>query len=335
MNYTIKDIAYQAGVSKSTASRVISGKGYVSMEAREKVEATVQRLQYKPNAIARSLVSSFTRNIGVIIYRQHHPIASHPFYSKVLDAILEKATELGYAIFVMTDMEISNRSADFLLEKRVDGLILISRLNNELLEYVKSFDIPFVMINSSIEDAEVTHFANDDLAGGKIAAEYLLAEGYHPLYVIAGPQEHRSHYLRLKGFREKLVKSGYSLAEEDIYYAENTQFDEGYRAVQCLWERASIPKAIFATNDMMALGAIRGLIEKGYRVPGDVAAMGFDDIDYAAISNPALTTVHIAKTKMGKAALQTLDQLIRGQVHLPKEELFTPQLVVRESTRIG
>lgn len=333
MNYTIKDIAIQAGVSKSTASRVISEKGYVSAEAREKVLAAVERLQYKPNAVARSLVSRFTRNIGVIIYRQHHPIASHPFYGKILDAILERAADLGYAIFVMTDKELSSKSADFLLEKRVDGLILISRLNNELVDYVKGFHIPFVMINGSADDAEVIHFVNDDLTGGMMAAEYLLAEGYRQFYVIAGPQEHRSHNLRLKGFRQKLLKEGYPIEIKDIFFTASSQFEEGYRAVQFLWERSHIPAAIFSTNDMMALGAVKAIVEKGYRVPSDVAVMGFDDIDYAAMSNPALTTVHIAKTKMGQAAILMLDQLIHGRTDLPKPELFLPQLIVRESTQ--
>lgn len=334
MNYTIKDIATYAGVSKSTVSRVISGNGYVSSEAREKVIAAVERLQYKPNAMARAMVSRFTRNIGVIIYRNHHPIASHPFYGKILDAVLETAANLGYAIFVMTDKEITSRSGDFLLEKRVDGLILISRLNNELIGYFKGFDIPFVMVNGSADDSDVIHLVNDDLTGGRLAAEHLLSLGLRQFSIIAGPQDHRSHSLRLKGFREKLLQSGYELREQDIYYSTTSQFEEGYKAVQEMWERFHKSDAVFATNDMMALGAIKALTEKGWQVPKDVAVMGFDDIDFAAMSNPSLTTVHSAKTKMGQSAVHMLDQLIHGNADLPKMQEFSPQLVVRNSTKI-
>jgi DNA-binding LacI/PurR family transcriptional regulator len=334
LNYTIKHIAEYAGVSKSTVSRVISGKGYVSPETREKVLAAIERLHYKPNAVARAMVSRYTRNIGVIIYRQHHPIASHPFYGKILDAILETATNFGYAIFVMTDKEISSRSADYLLEKRVDGLILISRLNDELIDYFKGFGIPFVMVNGSTEDRDVIHIVNDDLTGGMLAAEHLLSLGHRQIGVIAGPQEHRSHSLRLKGFRKKILESGYGHCEIDVCYATTSQYEEGYKAVQVMWERSHKPTAIFATNDMMALGAIRALAEKGWRVPENVAVMGFDDIDFAPISNPSLTTVHSAKSKMGQAAVRMLDELIHGQTHLPKIVQFSPELIVRESTEI-
>jgi DNA-binding LacI/PurR family transcriptional regulator len=118
LSSTIKDIALHAGVSKSTVSRVIAGNGYTSKETQEKVLAAIKELQYKPNGVARAMVSQRTNNIGVIIYRQHHPIASHPFYRRILDAILMKAENLGYSVFVTTDKEMSRNSADFMREKK-------------------------------------------------------------------------------------------------------------------------------------------------------------------------------------------------------------------------
>lgn len=334
MNYTIKDIASISGVSKSTVSRVISNTGYVSSDAREKVLLAIKKLQYKPNAVARAMVSRHTKNIGVIIYRHHHPIASHPFYGKILDAILEKASELGYSIFVMTDKEITSKSADFLLEKRVDGLILISRLNQELIDYFKSSQIPFVMVNGSSEDSEVIHIVNDDEKGGELAAEHMLSLGFTNISVIAGPQEHRSHFLRFQGLRKKYNHNGIALDEQQICYADSSQFEEGYKAFQVLWERSHNLQAIFATNDMMALGAIKAIYEKGLQVPNDVAVVGFDDIDYAAMSNPSLTTVHIAKTRMGHEAVVLLDQWIHGNTSQTKMQKFSPVLKIRNSTKI-
>ncbi|MDQ0193614.1 LacI family DNA-binding transcriptional regulator [Paenibacillus wynnii] len=334
MNYTIIDIANISGVSKSTVSRVISNSGYVSPAAREKVLTAIEKLQYKPNAVARAMVSRHTKNIGVIIYRQHHPIASHPFYGKILDAILEKASELGYSIFVMTDKEITSKSADFLLEKRVDGLILISRLNQELIDYFKSSQIPFVMVNGTSDDSNVIHLVNDDERGGELAAEHMLSLGLTRIAVFAGPQEHRSHFLRLKGFRKTYSQNGYEVDENHIYYADSSQFEEGYKAFQSIWERSHNLQAIFATNDMIALGVIKAIYEKGMQVPKDIAVVGFDDIDYAAMSNPSLTTVHSAKTRMGHEAVLMLDEWIHGNTRQTKMQMFTPELKIRNSTKI-
>jgi DNA-binding LacI/PurR family transcriptional regulator len=329
---TIHDIAKIAGVSKSTVSRVISGNGYVSPEAREKVLRATEVLNYRPNALARAMVSRHTRNIGVIIYRQHYPIASHPFYGKILDSILETAAQMDYSIFVSTDQEISSRSADFLLEKRVDGLILISRLNHELIDYFKGSDIPFVMVNGSTDDQDVIHLVNDDLNGGRMAADHFLACGYRSIAVIAGPQDHRSHSLRLRGFRARLAESGIHLADRQICYAATSQFQEGYQFVHTMRKEAQMPEAIFATNDMMAIGAIQAISETGGRIPTDIAVMGFDDIDFAAMSNPSLTTVKSAKSQMGRQAVEMLDQLIQGNTDLPKRAQFSAELIVRSST---
>lgn len=333
MNYTIIDIANISGVSKSTVSRVISNSGYVSPAAREKVLNAIEKLQYKPNAVARAMVSRHTKNIGVIIYRQHHPIASHPFYGKILDAILEKASELGYSIFVMTDKEITSKSADFLLEKRVDGLILISRLNQELVDYFKSSQIPFVMVNGTSDDIDVIHLVNDDERGGELAAEHMLSLGLTRISVFAGPQEHRSHFLRLKGFLKTYNQNGYEVDENCIYYADSSQFEEGHKAFQSIWERSHNLEAIFATNDMIALGAIKAIYEKGLQVPKDIAVVGFDDIDYAAMSNPSLTTVHSAKTRMGHEAVLMLDEWIHGNTRQTKMQMFSPELKIRNSTK--
>nr|WP_285891078.1 LacI family DNA-binding transcriptional regulator [Paenibacillus pasadenensis] len=334
VNYTIIDVAKLSGVSKSTVSRVISNSGYVSPAARDKVLQAIEELQYKPNGVARAMVSRQTQNIGVIIYRQHHPIASHPFYGKILDAILEKASELGYSIFVMTDKDITSKSADFLLEKRVDGLILISKLNDELIQYFKNTGIPFVMVNGTSESSDVIHLVNDDLKGGELAAEHLLSLGATAISVIAGPQEHRSHKLRFEGFRNACLKHGVAIQEQDIFYAESSQFEEGYRGFLTLWERSHSIRTLFSTNDMMALGAVKAIYEAGMLVPGHIAVMGFDDIDYAAMANPSLTTVHSSKTKMGHDAVTILDQAIQGGEKWSNPPQYKPELKIRHSTQI-
>ncbi|MEK5326161.1 LacI family DNA-binding transcriptional regulator [Aeribacillus sp. FSL M8-0254] len=335
MSYTILDIASRAGVSKSTVSRVISGKGFASQEAREKVLKAIEELQYKPNAVARAMVSQRTNNIGVIIYRQHYPIASHPFYGKILDAILMKAKNLHYSVFVTTDKEVSLKSADFMLEKRVDGLILISRLNQEVVGYIDKFNVPYVIVNGTMEKDDVIQIVNHDRKGGSLVADHLYQLGHRRIFVIAGPQDHRSHSLRFKGFSQRIRELGGEITMSDIYFSPTSTFDDGYKGLSDIWDRflARKPTALFATNDMLAMGAMKFLLEKGLKIPNDIAVAGFDNIDYSNMFHPSLTTVHIDKVKMGEDAVVLLDQLIKKEKDVqPLKIEYEPKLVIREST---
>jgi DNA-binding LacI/PurR family transcriptional regulator len=337
MDYTIKEIAHRAGVSKSTVSRVISGKGYTSLEARDKVLEIIQELQYKPNAVARAMVSQRTHNIGVLIYRRHHPIASHPFYGKILDAILTSAASMNYSIFVTTDHDMSLRSADYMHEKRVDGLILISRLQQNVIDHINNFGIPYIMVNGSTHVDKVIHIVNQDEDGGQKAADYLTGLGHRGIFVLAGPQTHRSHFLRLKGFQNYMESSGSPLPLSSVVYASSSMFEEGYQMMGQHWEhfRAGEYTAIFATNDMLALGAMKFLLEQSVRIPEQVAVVGFDDIDFAAMFSPSLTTIRVNMEEMGIRAFTMLDRLIRkDSIEADTIELET-QLIVRQSTKVN
>ncbi|KWX78498.1 LacI family DNA-binding transcriptional regulator [Paenibacillus jilunlii] len=331
----IKEIAQLSGVSKSTVSRVISGSGYASQEARDKVLKVIQELQYKPNAVARAMVSQRTHNIGVLIYRREYPVASHPFYGKILDAILASASSMNYSVFVTTDHEMSLRSADFMLEKRVDGLILISRLEQNVIDHIGKFGVPYIMVNGSTDVPGVIHIVNRDQNGGLEAARHLSGLGHRRIFMLAGPQSHRSHHLRLEGFRAYMNGQRAEFGDSDIAYLLASTFEEGYRMMKEHWEhfRSRSYTAVFGTNDMIALGAMKFLMEHSVSVPGQVAVMGFDDNDVASILTPSLTTVRVDTEKMGRLACVMLDKLIR---HEPVEETaveLEPQLVIRDSTR--
>jgi len=333
MGYNIKEIAILSGVSKSTVSRVISGIGYASPEVRKRVLDVVEQLQYKPSAVARAMVSQRTNNIGVILFRDTHPIVSHPVYGKIVDAVLTAAQALGYSVLLTTDQEMSLRSTDFMLEKRVDGLILVSRLRQNVIDYVKKFNIPYLMVNGSTDDPEVVHIVSMDEEGGGQAAAYLRQLGHRKLFVIAGPQEHRSHNLRLKGFTDHLERmDGETLLT--VVLSPESEFQQGYRLMAehiDFFIREGFT-ALFATNDMMALGAMKLLQEKEIRIPGQVAVMGFDDIDYAAMSCPSLTTVKVDKSKIGYDAVRIIDGLIKGNNVSPVLNEYTSELIVRQST---
>lgn len=334
MSYTIKDVAQHAGVSKSTVSRVVSGNGYISPKTRDKVLEAINELQYKPNGVARAMVSQRTKNIGVIIYRQHHPIASHPFYGKILDAIIMKSEGLGYSLFVTTDKEMSMKSADFMLEKRVDGLILISRLSQEVIGHIDKFNVPYLIVNGTTDKDDVIQIVNHDEKGGALVANHLYELGHQRVIIVAGPQEHRSHKLRLNGFCERFSELGGEIHQDDIYYSPTSAYDDGYKVMKEKWEKRSMGKAtaIFATNDMLAFGAIHRLMELGVRIPEEVSIVGFDNIDYAGIAYPPLTTVNVEKMKMGEDAVTQLDRLIKNNHKEIKNIYYEPQLIIRKST---
>ncbi|MCK9861019.1 LacI family DNA-binding transcriptional regulator [Paenibacillus sp. ATY16] len=334
-NPTIKEIARRAGVSKSTVSRIISGNGYSSPEARDKVLGLVEELQYKPNAVARAMVSQRTHNIGVLLYRRELPIASHPFYGKIVDAVLLEAARLNYSIFVTTDPDMSYRSADFMIEKRVDGLILISRLQQNVIDHITSFGIPFVMVNGSTDVDGVIHIVNQDEEGGRMVAEFLTQTGHERIFVVAGPQSHRSHHLRLKGFMTSIRQAGIQEAYAAIQSAATSTFAEGYEIMSREWEqfREGGYTALFATNDMLAMGAMKFLLEQSVRIPEQMSVVGFDDVDFAAMFSPSLTTVKVDTGDMGTQSVRLLDQLIRQEQNVAHPNQLVPRLIVRQSTR--
>jgi DNA-binding LacI/PurR family transcriptional regulator len=333
MRLNIEGIAKLAGVSRSTVSRVISGKGYASPETRRRVLAVIEQMQYKPNAVARAMASQRTNSIGVIVFRKQQPIVSHPLYGKLVDAILLAAESLGYSVFLKTDQEMSLNSTDFMLEKRVEGLILISRLHKNVIDYVKKFDVPYLMVNGSTDDPDVIHLVSDDVSGGRQAADHLYGLGHRNIWILAGPQEHRSHKLRLEGFLAWFEERGCGQGLTVVHSPDST-FEQGRRMLAEHWEGFMLQRctAVFATNDMLALGAIRELSERAVSVPGQVAVMGFDGTDYAAVSTPPLTTVQVDTQRMGADAVATLDCLVRRDGEPTRLKEYECQLIVRQST---
>ncbi|OWR30160.1 LacI family transcriptional regulator [Saccharibacillus sp. O23] len=351
MNYSLRELAQLAGVSKSTASRVISGSGYASADVRERVLKAAEELRYKPSAVARAMVAKRTHNIGVIVFRDRLPIVSHTLYGKIVDEILMAAESLGYSIFLKTDREMSLRSTDYMLEQRVDGLILVSRFRKNVIDYVKNFNIPYVMVNGSTEDPEVVHLVSDDERGGERAAEHLYSLGHRRFFIVAGPGEHRSHSLRLSGFCKKLTELGIPCGSREaangltadtpqagyVYIAESpdSSFDSGLQLMRAHEEifRSGGYTAVFGTNDMLALGAMKVLLERGVRVPQDAAVMGYDNTELGGMYHPSLTTVSVDAEGLGRDAVATLHKMIGGEAGVPRLIEYDSQVIIRQSTK--
>ncbi|MCK6073331.1 LacI family DNA-binding transcriptional regulator [Paenibacillus silvae] len=336
LNYSLRELAELAGVSKSTASRVISGNGYASPDVRERVLQAADQLRYKPSAVARAMVTKRTYNIGVIVFRDKLPIVSHTLYGRIIDEILMAAEALGYSIFLKTDREMSLRSTDYMLEQRVDGLILISRLQKNVIDYVKKFNIPYLMVNGSTEDPDVVHLVSNDEAGGERAAEHLAAGGHRKFFVIAGPGEHRSHSLRLKGFCQRLESLGISSSQGKVTIVKSldSSFESGHELMEQHFNsfREAQYSAIFCTNDMLALGAMKVMLDRGMKVPEEAVVMGYDNTELSSMVHPSLTTVSVDAAGIGRDAVSILDRLIRGEENIPRLTEYESHVLVRQST---
>lgn len=329
---SIFDISRIAGVSKSTVSRVLSGTGSFSEDVAQKVWEVAAQLHYRPNHLARAMKTKQTQIIGVVVYRKHMPIISHPFYAPILDSIAHELKNHRYGILLIPDSDVSIDSGEWLMKHQVDGLVLLSQITRDLIDYFKGSSIPFVLVNNSDLVNDVNSVVNDDYQGALVATEHLLDQGYQRIAVIAGPAHHRSYRLRLQGFRDALAQRGLTVLPEHIHSGDS-QLETGTAAARCFITQSMRPQAIFACNDMMAIGALRELYAHHIQVPRDMALVGFDDIDYARLTTPALTTVRVDKGEMGRIAVRKLLAMLHNDADPPTGIVLAPKLIVRESSR--
>ncbi len=328
---TIVDIAKLVGVSKSTVSRVISGSGSCKPKTREKILEAMKQTNYSPNRLARAMVTKKTGIIGVIIYRKHMPIISHPFYGAILDAIATETRKAGYSILIMADDEATMDAGDQVIQHRVDGLILLSRVTEELINYYKHTSIPFVLINNTVIAEGTTYIVNDDYMGAYEAAMHLNSKNYKNIAYISGPLENRSYRLRWEGFQAAAQLCGMTIKPEHFFTGDSV-VETGISAANQLLQAGELPEAVFASNDMTAIGILQVFGLKGIRIPQDVAVMGFDDIDFSKYTTPPLTTVSVDKRQMGALAVNKLLALLEGEEQQGESIVIPSKVVYRCST---
>jgi DNA-binding LacI/PurR family transcriptional regulator len=328
---SILDISRITGVSKSTVQRVLSGKGSFSKDVAEKVWNAARELNYRPNGLARAMKTKQTNMIGVIVYQKHMPIISHPFYGPILDSVAGELKKHGYGILLVPDSEVTNRSGDWLIEHRVDGMVLLSQITKNLINYFKNLSIPFVLVNNSEMMDGVNYIVNDDYQGAYDAAHHLIQQGYRRIAFVSGPTLHRSYRLRLQGFLDALSDHGME-ASSDYIHSGDSLLQTGSEAAKRFIAMEARPDAIFTSNDMMAIGVLKELFARGIVVPRDIALVGFDDIDYARLTTPALTTVRVDKGTMGRIAVEKLISMLKHNQMTAEGIVLTPKLIVRESS---
>lgn len=325
---TIRDVAERAAVSVASVSRVLTGAGAVTETTRQKVMEAVEALQYVPHSGARSLSTSKTQTIGVIL-----PDLYGEFFSELIRGMDVAARALGYHLIVSSSHDDAEEASAAIrsMRGRVDGLIVLSpHLDAANLASNLAGRLPILLMNGGA-GAGRPSIVVDNHGGAVRAVEHLIATGRRRIAHISGPAGNLEAEARLAGYLEAMAR-----ADLPTRVAEGA-FDQasGHHAASELARGDERPDAIFAGNDMMAVGALLALQEAGLNVPAQVAIVGFDDVPIAALVRPGLTTLGIRIADTGRGALERLVRIIKAGPNTPPDtlcETVRPELVVRSSS---
>ena len=321
------DVARLAGVSQQTVSRVLNDSPHVRADTRARVLEAVRKLEYRPNRLARALVTGRTRTLGVVSFETtlHGPAST-------LLGIERAAHDAGYVVSIASIGSLESASVagaiERLSEQAVDGILVIAPQESaaQALRHLRS-DVPVVATEAGAHDG-VPLVAVDQVAGARAATRYLLDLGHPTVWHISGPLDWYEARDRIDGWRATLVDAG---ALPPPVLAGDWSARSGYELGLRLARQPGV-SAIFAANDQMALGVIRALHERGLRIPADISVVGFDDIPEAAYFTPPLTTVRQNFNEVGRRALLTLLAQLDDGARSGTRETIAPELVIRAST---
>ncbi len=335
MARNIDDIAKIAGVSRSTVSRALNNDPEVSAETRERVLAIVKETNYQPSAAARGLAAGRTRVLGLVIPMAVTAFFSDPFFPLLIQGVSSTANARDHSVMLwIAEPEFERRTVrQVLTNGLIDGVLMASQANDDpVVDALVNSELPLVLIGRHPSKQDVTYVDVDNEDSARQAVAHLLRLGKKRIATIAGPETLIAGQDRLNGYL--LALRGRGIAPDPLLIAKG-DFTEpgGYAAMSSLLPHS--PDAVFAASDVMALGALRALREAGRRVPQDVAVVGFDDIPFAARSEPALTTVRQPVQRLGAVAAETLINLIREPEPRTQRIILPTELIIRESCGSG
>src|SRR3984893_9941779 len=330
MSVTIKDVARESGVNISTVSRALNNGYGVNDQTREHVIAVAARLNYRPNRIARGLVTGRSHSLGLIISD-----IRNPFFAEVARGA-EDAARTGGCDLVLCNSDLdADKQMHYvrsLLEKRIDGILMnsVSPLSLEQQAQLTASDVPIVLLNRPPSNQVFSTVCANNEAGGAMAARYLLDLGHRKIAHLTGPKQHGNLSDRTRGFVRTLqaVKN----AIHPIVRYGKFNFAGGADLTRKLLDAHPDVTAIFAANDVMAFGVVKAALERGLRIPEDLSLVGFDNIEFSGIVHPPLTTIHQPKYEMGQAAVEILLRMAREKdKRIPEHRLLGVEMIERQS----
>ncbi len=332
---TIKDIARELNISPSTVSRALKNHPDISPETKQAVNELAKRLNYKPNAVALSLKQQRSNTIGVII-----PEIVHYFFSSVISGIEDVAYDAGFNVIICQSNEIYERevaNSNTLLASRVDGVLVSITKETEDFQHLSNFmdnNVPVVFYDRIVPGLFADQVIIDDKKAAYEATEHLIQSGRTRIVHFAGPQNLLIGRQRKDGYTKALKKAGLPIEEELIIEADS--FEKARISIMKLIHQKTDFDGLFAVNDLTAIGAMQTLQKRGYKIPDDIAIVGFSDGRFSGITNPTLTSVDQHGYEMGTVASQMLLKRIKAEDRdYPFEtKVLNANLIVRGSTLI-
>jgi LacI family transcriptional regulator len=325
---TLEQVAEEAGVSPSTVSRILNGTAKVSEAKVRAVRAAISKLQFEPNPVARSLARGRSSSVGVVIQT-----IDSPFYGEALAAIEKGLFRANYSALFLSGHwreDDERRCIQHLLARRVEGIILVTSClpDEEIIRLART--VPLVLTGRKVLADRIHSLDVDNTPGAQLATEYLIGQGHRRIAHIAGTAGHPDSRQRLAGYRAALATHRIAYAPKLVVQGDYTDAG-GFRAMNDLLDSKVEFTALFAANDQTAYGAMLACHRRGYKIPGDISIVGFDDLPSSSFIIPPLTTVHRAINEIGERAAEAMIDLLEGR--RPVSRVTHETLAIRESTR--
>ncbi|MDT8715959.1 LacI family DNA-binding transcriptional regulator [Clostridium sp. 19966] len=336
-NITVRDIAREANVSVATVSRFINNKGVLSEETAAKVQFVIEKYNFIPNELARSLYTKKSKMLGFVV-----PDITNGFYSQLCLEVEKSAVELGYNVFLcnsMNDRKLESLYLEKLAERQVDGIILAGGRINDTINNPEHIDemkkilphVPVVMINGKMDGVESYRVFSDEKEAVFKMLQYLTNLGHRKIGLIGGSSGITSFDIKKDAFLEAADKMKFVYKDQWIIEG-GYSIEGGIVSMSKLLQNAEMPSAVIAINDLVAAGALKVCNKQRVRIPDELSIIGFDNIDLCKVTKPELTTMAHPYEKLGKKAVEAVNKLVNGEI--PELEIsLDTELVIRDSCR--
>jgi DNA-binding LacI/PurR family transcriptional regulator len=327
---SIREVAKRAGVSTATVSRTINDSGDVSPRTAAKVRKAIKELDFYPNTHARTLVSGRSRMLGLIISD-----ITNPFFPDLVKSFEDQAVQHGLEVIIgNTDYDTKRMAGCIrrMVERKVDGVaIMTSEADPDLVAELTRRNIPTVFLDTGKTGPRCANIVIDYAQGIQEALQHLLSLNHRRIGFITGPLNLESARIRHAAFLKGIA--GHGAGDPGLIQIGDHRIEGGAQAMGNLLRLTDRPTAVIASNDLSAIGALGVIHEEGLKVPGDISLVGFDDISFARLTQPALTTVQLSRTQLAITAFAALEKLIGEEVSQQIDYSIATHLVMRGSTR--
>ncbi|KAA3659536.1 MAG: LacI family transcriptional regulator [Chloroflexi bacterium] len=329
---TLETIAKLAGVSRSTASRVINDQAGVKAEVRQRVQDVIAETGYRPNLAARSLTNQRTGLIGLVIPRAVQNVFTDPYFPRLIQGITQVCNQHGCTLSLFlfhTEEEEKQLYPRLLNHSMLDGILVASsETHDPLVEKLAQSNVPHLTIGRTLLGTETNYVDVDNETGAYTAVSHLIRLGYQRIATITGPMNTCGGLHRFNGYKNALLNKNMPVREELIAYGDYSEIS-GYHALNALL--AQKPDALFVASDAMTQGALRALSANGLSVPNDIALVSFDDLPFAPLTMPPLTTVRQPIKRIGVLAVETLLDIIEHGPTPTRRLIMPTELIIRSS----